>query len=96
VLSVTGTASFWAAKNQASATAQITALPDTVPTDGTTTDLLTYASPTGEVALYRVNAGGHAWPGGTQYFPVSLVGTLSKDFSANDAIWAFFARHPLP
>jgi poly(3-hydroxybutyrate) depolymerase len=40
--------------------------------------------------------GGHMWPGGTQYFPASLIGTVSQDFSANDAMWAFFARHPRP
>jgi polyhydroxybutyrate depolymerase len=96
VLSASATASFWAAKNGAAATPQVSALADTVPTDGTTTDLLTYAGAPGEVALYRVNGGGHTWPGGPQSLPVSLIGKVSQDFSANEAIWAFFARHPQP
>jgi polyhydroxybutyrate depolymerase len=96
VLSAPATATFWATKNQTASTPQVTALPDTAPSDGTTTDLLTYASASGEVALYRVNGGGHTWPGGTQYLPVSLIGTVSKDFSANDTMWAFFARHSRP
>ena len=96
VLSAPATAIFWAAKNRAASTPQLTALPDAAPSDGSTTDLLTYASTSGEVALYRINGGGHTWPGGTQYYPVSLIGTVSKDFSANDAMWAFFARHPRP
>jgi polyhydroxybutyrate depolymerase len=86
VLSAPATASWWAAKNQAAATPQVAAWPDVAPGDGTTTDVLTCASTAGEVALYRVNGGGHTWPGGTQYLPVSWVGTASKAFSANDAM----------
>jgi polyhydroxybutyrate depolymerase len=98
VLSAPETASLWAAKNQAGNTPQVTALPDTITGDGTTTDLLGYTSGTGagEVALYRINGGGHTWPGGTQYYPASFIGPVSQDFSANDAIWAFFVRHPQP
>jgi polyhydroxybutyrate depolymerase len=98
VLSVPETVDFWVRKNAVTGLTQNTALPDTDATDGTTTDLLGYGGATsgGEVALYRVNGGGHTWPGGTQYLPAALVGKVSKDFSANEALWAFFARHAKP
>jgi polyhydroxybutyrate depolymerase len=83
-------------KNGNTAAPVATAVPNTDLLDGTTTDLLAYGSAgsTGQVALYRINEGGHTWPGGTQYFSALLIGRVSKDFSANDAIWAFFASQP--
>jgi polyhydroxybutyrate depolymerase len=98
VLSGPASAAFWVAKNQISATPRTSALADTSTTDGTTTDLMAYGATTeaGEVAFYRVNGGGHTWPGGTQYLSALLVGRVSADFSANDAMWAFFSRHPRP
>jgi polyhydroxybutyrate depolymerase len=96
VLSATDTVAFWAAKNAVSLSAT-TALPNTDLTDGSTTDLLSYTGAgRGEVAFYRSNGGGHAWPGGTQYSFVAVIGKVVKDFSANEAIWAFFSRHAKP
>jgi polyhydroxybutyrate depolymerase len=46
----------------------------------------------GQVGLLAVIGGGHTWPGGIQYLPASLIGRSSRDFSASDAIWEFFAR----
>ena len=93
VLSAPESAAFWARSNGGATQAQTRALPDTDPGDGTTTDLLEFP---GDVALYRINEGGHTWPGGTQYLPVRFVGKVSKDFSANEVIQAFFGRHALP
>jgi polyhydroxybutyrate depolymerase len=93
VMSATATAAFWATKNAATLSAT-TALANTDTNDGTTTDLLSYTSAGGgEVAFYRINGGGHTWPGGTQYASALLIGKVAKDFSANEAMWAFFARH---
>jgi polyhydroxybutyrate depolymerase len=96
VLSATDTAAFWANK-QAAALSQTTALPNTDLTDGTTTDLFSYTGAgNAEVAFYRINGGGHTWPGGTQYASQLLIGKVSKDFSANEAMWSFFLRHAKP
>jgi polyhydroxybutyrate depolymerase len=46
------------------------------------------------VVLFRVDGGGHTWPGGMTYLPDSLVGRTSRDFDACDAIWSFFAALP--
>jgi len=42
------------------------------------------------VELATVHDGGHGWPGGRQYFPKRLVGTVSQAFDANSYIWEFF------
>lgn len=57
--------------------------------DGTSIDLFRYGCGTKEVRLYRVNNGGHTWPGGTQYLPVNLIGKTSNDMQATDEIWNF-------
>lgn len=59
--------------------------------------LISYSCPPdAQVELYRVNGGGHAWPGspiekGLQ----SIIGHVTYSISANDIIWAFFQQHPL-
>lgn len=40
-----------------------------------------------------VDGGGHTWPGGE---PTPLLGRTTRDISASDAMWQFFARHALP
>jgi polyhydroxybutyrate depolymerase len=62
----------------------------------------------GEVVLCTVEGMGHNWPGGT-FGPIcekpqsklckryqEKVGPLSSDISANDAMWEFFKKHPMP
>ena len=46
-----------------------------------------------EVTLCTIDGGGHTWPGGT---PVPTLGATSTDLSATDAMWTFFAAHPMP
>jgi polyhydroxybutyrate depolymerase len=90
MLSAEATVNFWVNKN--SALFQGTRkLPDTDPKDGTTTYLDSYQSKGRiSVAFYKIVGGGHTWPGGTQYLPRMLVGTVATDFSANQVIWDFF------
>lgn len=49
-----------------------------------------------EVALVRLQGGGHTWPGGAQYLPAMLVGRVCRDFDATALIWDFFRAHPKP
>jgi polyhydroxybutyrate depolymerase len=47
-----------------------------------------------EVVFYRLEGGGHTWPGRT---PDSfLLGPSAVSLDANGIIWEFFGRHPLP
>jgi polyhydroxybutyrate depolymerase len=98
VLSAAASVSFWLNNNANAAQLQTSALPNVDTQDGSTTDVLAYgnAGAVGEVVLYRINGGGHTWPGGRQYFPESLIGRVTRDFSGNDVMWAFFSRHRLP
>lgn len=47
-----------------------------------------------EVALYAVEGGGHAWPGGPQYAPARLIGRASRQLDASATIIRFFLAHP--
>lgn len=47
-----------------------------------------------EVVLYTIDGGGHAWPGRPS--PGGLLGATTYTINANDLIWEFFERHPLP
>ncbi|MGE5191530.1 MAG: alpha/beta hydrolase family esterase, partial [Deltaproteobacteria bacterium] len=70
-------------------------LPD-LADDGTTVTRQTYRPrPNGaEVVLYKINGGGHTWPGHNSLD--RLLGPSTQDLSANDVMWEFFQRHPLP
>jgi polyhydroxybutyrate depolymerase len=46
-----------------------------------------------EVILYGVEGGGHAWPGGSQYLPESVIGKVSHDIDATQLVWDFFKTH---
>ncbi len=48
-----------------------------------------------EVALCRIEGGGHQWPGGEPVFP-GMLGPTTQDISAGEVMWRFFERHPLP
>lgn len=85
---------FWAAYNQCDPVPDTLALPDLIPWDSCTATRITYHSGAegSEVVLYRIDNGGHTWPGA-----VSLPGTTTNlDFRASVEIWRFFQRHPHP
>lgn len=44
------------------------------------------------VLRYRIEGGGHTWPGGGQYLPRFLIGPTNRDINAADEIWTFFRR----
>lgn len=52
------------------------------------------SDPHSEIVLYTIHNGGHTWPG--QDPRMELMGKFSEDLIANDVIWEFFSRHPLP
>lgn len=63
--------------------------------DGTTTDLFRYPACTGghEIRFYRVNAGGHAWPGSDFEDLNSNLGLTARDFSATEAFHFYFSTY---
>jgi len=88
----------WVAANRCAASPVITQLADTDPTDGTRVTKIAYleCAQRSVVVLYRIEGGGHTWPGGRQNLPRVIVGRVSRDINANDVIWTFFASHPRP
>lgn len=64
--------------------------------DGTQVRRHRYAGGRGgaEVILMEIAGGGHTWPGMQPV--VSWLGKSTRRISANDLIWDFFQRHPLP
>lgn len=71
----------------------------TVPSEEKVADdvtLVTFPCPAGqEVKLYRVNEGGHAWPGSAGSVAIgSVVGPTTMNINATQLMWDFFAAHP--
>ena len=73
----------------------ITRLPDKAD-DGMTVQKKVYGNGKNgaEVVLIVIEGGGHTWPGREPTF--RLLGKSTKDISANDLMWEFFEKHPLP
>jgi len=87
----------WVQANGCLPTPETSTLPDLDPKDECNTQ--TFAWKGGrigsEVMLYRVEGGGHTWPGGIQYLPQRIIGRVTHDFDSN-AVWEFFKQHPKP
>jgi polyhydroxybutyrate depolymerase len=50
-----------------------------------------------EVVLYEIRGGGHTWPGRQPRPAVgTMLGRTTGNVSANDVMWEFFRRHPVP
>lgn len=95
VLSVNESISFWVRKDKCSTIPFIEKEPDRDPADGTRVlrKEFTKGIDKTEVILYKIDGGGHTWPGGLQYLPAWLIGKTSRDIDANEVIWNFFKRH---
>ena len=72
-------------------------LPDRDPDDGCLTESRTWGNGRNgaEVVLWRIEGGGHTWPGGIQYLPVRFIGPATRDFGSAE-IWEFLQRHRKP
>ncbi len=56
-----------------------------------------YRAPDGtEVELVRIEGMGHGWPGGRRMLSRELEGDISDSVNANEMMWDFFQRHPMP
>jgi len=83
----------WAAVDGCDSRATITNLP-IQKRDGTSIIEETYQGPNGiKVIGYTVVNGGHTWPGGSQYLPRPMIGSVSHNLDACAAIWDFFKQY---
>lgn len=46
-----------------------------------------------EVVFYRIDNGGHTWPGGKQYLPKVVIGPTTRALDASQVIAQFFLAH---
>ena len=92
VISTPATIDHWLRLNGCPAHSQKKMLPDVSRHDETTVTRYFYSGcDTGvKVALYRVEGGGHTWPGGRQYLREERIGKTSRDINACEEIWRFF------
>lgn len=99
-LSAAETVNFWVERNNASMEPTIEALPDRDPNDGTRVVRETHAGGDSgaDFIFYRVEGGGHTWPGSRLSFLESLagVGRVSQDIDASRVIWDFFKSKSRP
>lgn len=94
LMSVPDMIEFWTNHNQCgSARPYISNEPDRDPKDGTRVRREAYGSMGREVILYRIENGGHTWPGGLPYAPSGMAGKVSQDINASETLWQFFRTH---
>jgi polyhydroxybutyrate depolymerase len=83
----------WKEKNGCAGQKTAIDLPDRKKWDGTTVHVTTYTNcrSGGALKMYRIEGGGHTWPGGRQYLGKALIGNTSREMNACYEIWDFFA-----
>jgi polyhydroxybutyrate depolymerase len=98
VLSTDKAIELWVEHNGCGKEAKTTDLADSDPKDGCRVKASRWSGGKDgtEVLYYKIEGGGHTWPGGPQYLPERLIGKVCRDFDATEAIWEFFKAHPRP
>jgi polyhydroxybutyrate depolymerase len=81
-------ARFWVAVNRASNVPIESELPP-----DTTIRTWHGSTPSCDVVFYRVEGGGHTWPGSRITLPGFLFGRTSRTFDATQVCWNFLAAH---
>lgn len=96
VLSVPASIRFWVGRNGCATEPVETRLPQKDLKQGISTVREVYAGghDRTEVVAYRVEGGGHTWPGGNER--TARFGKQSRDIDASETIWEFFRKHSRP
>ena len=86
---------FWKEKNGCTTKKNTFELPNTANDDTTVSvDESDDCENQGALVLYKINGGGHTWPGGKQYLGKRWIGRTNRDIVACDVIWDFFKTLP--
>lgn len=95
-LSADEMAAWWARHNGCAEMPKVETLPDKAD-DGTTVERRTFAAGKAgaPVVYYKIEGGGHTWPGGS-FQPEFLLGKTCRDVDASAAMWEIFSQHALP
>ena len=97
-LDIESAVGYWVDVNGCNTTPSETELTDSNTSDNSTITVFEYTGCTdsGEVTFYRINGGGHTWPGvPTNSRPVSFFEDTNNDINAGQEIWDFFKKFEL-
>lgn len=90
-LSAEQTVAQWVYWNQTSTQPEIIDYPQVVPDQEDPTSITKYVYADGiddtKVIFYKVEGGGHTWPGGPQYLPIPFIGLSSQQISLSEEVW---------
>ena len=89
--SVDYTIDWWNQKNNCDSSSIVKNFPDLV-NEGSTVTKFSYSicDQNSEVVLYKINNGGHTWPGAVS---LPSLGNTNQDIKASVEIWEFFGKH---
>ncbi|MCS6935294.1 MAG: T9SS type A sorting domain-containing protein [Chitinophagales bacterium] len=95
-ISVPATLQYWVQHNQCPTPETTTSLPNINTQDNSTVTLLEWKPclDATEVVHYKINSGGHTWPGSAVTFS-GLGGNVNRDIIASEVIWEFLSRFSL-
>jgi polyhydroxybutyrate depolymerase len=98
IISTDRAVAMWGKHNGCDTKPVVKELEDKDPDDGCKVKRYTYGhgKNSSEVVLYKIEGGGHTWPGGLQYAPKKLVGVVCRDIDGSAVIWDFFKKHAKP
>ncbi len=87
---------FWVGHNNCPTTPEIASVPDNDMTDSTTAMKSTYSwgDDSSQVIFYRIEDGGHTWPGGLTLL-LPGIGFTNQDYVASEVIWDFFDEYDI-
>lgn len=89
------TIDYWKKANGLNSNPSIKKLPKKDKKDTTEVIKIAFSDPTNraEVILYKIQGGGHAWPGGPQYAKTNKIGLTSRQIHATEVIWNELKKH---
>lgn len=96
VVGVEDAVEFWRINNNAQTTVQLVNLPDINTNDNSTVTVFEYTDGDcngSKVKFYKINGGGHTWPG--VVVPNATLGETNLDINASQELWDFFQQFEL-
>jgi len=86
---------FWKNHNRCQTTKPEIDLPDLDTTDNSTVTLFEFSDCdcSANIKLYRINNGGHTWPGVENVNYEIIAGETNEDINASSILWEFFNKH---
>ena len=97
IISADTLVSFWKINNNCLQTNSPINLPDIDLTDNSTVTLFNFTNCScySDVKFYRINGGGHTWPGVEIPLYEIIAGETNEDIQASEELWNFFNAHTL-